>query len=43
MRLIRWEKLPLDMQTEEVRVYYDFLKKRKLSLFMKRAFDIVVS
>ena len=31
------------MQTEEVRKYYDILKKKKVSLFFKRAFDIVVS
>ena len=31
------------MQTEEVRRYYDILKKKKASLFFKRAFDIVVS
>ena len=31
------------MQTEEVRKYYDILKKKKASLFFKRAFDIVVS
>lgn len=43
MRLIKWEKLPADMQTEEVRKYYDILKKRKFSLFLKRTFDVVVS
>ena len=31
------------MQTEEVRKYYDILKKKKLGLFWKRLFDIVVS
>lgn len=31
------------MQTEEVRKYYDVLKKKKVSLFFKRAFDILVS
>lgn len=43
MRLIKWEKLPKEMQTEEVRKYYDILSKRKFSLFLKRLFDIVVS
>lgn len=43
MILCKWEKLPPEMQTEEVRKYYDILKKKKLSLFFKRAFDIVVS
>lgn len=39
----KWEKLPAEMQTEEVRKYYDILKKKKGSLFFKRVFDIVVS
>ena len=43
MRLRKWEKLPPEMQTEEVRHYYDILKKKRVSLFFKRAFDIVVS
>ena len=43
MRLLKWEKLPIEMQTEAVRQYYDFLKKRKCSLFFKRAFDVIVS
>lgn len=41
--LRRWEKLPQEMQTEEVRKYYDVLKKKKCGLFFKRVFDIVVS
>ncbi len=43
MRLIKWDKLPPDMQTEEVRKYYDILKKKRCSLFFKRLFDIIVS
>ena len=43
MRLIKWEKLPAEMQTEEVKRYYDILKKKRVSLFFKRMFDIVVS
>ena len=43
MRLIKWEKLPAEMQTEEVKRYYDILKKKKGSLFFKRMFDVVVS
>ena len=39
----KWEKLPLEMQTEEVRYYYNLLQKKKLSLALKRLFDIVVS
>lgn len=43
MKIIKWEQLPQEMQTEEVKKYYDILKKKKVSLFFKRAFDIVVS
>lgn len=43
MRLIKWEKIPSQMQTEEVRKYYDVLKKKKFALFFKRVFDIFVS
>ena len=39
----KWEKLPPEMQTEEVRKYYDILRKKRVSLFFKRAFDILVS
>ncbi len=31
------------MQTPEVRKYYDILKKKKFSLFLKRLFDVTVS
>ena len=43
MRLIKWEKLPSQMQTEEVKKYYDVLKKKRFALFFKRMFDIFVS
>lgn len=43
MKIIKWEKLPAQMQTEEVRKYYDMLKERNVSLFFKRAFDLFVS
>ena len=43
MKLVKWEKLPLEMQTDEVRKYYDILAKRKISLIMQRLFDIVCS
>ena len=43
MRLIKWEKLPEQMQTEEVRKYYDILRKKKCGLLFKRIFDIFVS
>ena len=38
--LREWEKLPKFMQTEEVRPYYDSLKKKKISLALKRGFDV---
>ena len=41
--LRKWEDLPKFMQKEEVRVYYDILKKKQISLFLKRCFDIVMS
>lgn len=31
------------MQTDEVRRYYDLLKKKRVSLFFKRVFDVVAS
>ena len=43
MMLKRWEDLPTEMQTDEVRKYYDILKKKKCSLFFKRIFDIFAS
>ena len=43
MILRKWGQLPPEMQTEEVKKYYDVLKKKKVSLFFKRVFDIVVS
>lgn len=43
MILKRWEELPKELQTEEVRPYYEVLKKKRLSLILKRIFDIVVS
>ena len=39
----KWEDLPIEMQNEEVRYYYDLLCKKSLSLGFKRVFDIVVS
>lgn len=41
--LKNWNKLPEYMRTDEVRPYYDLLQKKKISLFFKRVFDIVVS
>ena len=43
MKLIKWDDLPSEMQTEAVRKYYDILAKRKGRLILKRVFDIVCS
>lgn len=43
MILRKWENLPKEMQTPEVREYYDLLSKKKFQLMLKRLFDIVVS
>ena len=43
MRIKKWDKLPSEMQTEAVRKYYDILRKKRVGLFFKRVFDIVVS
>ncbi|MBE6529011.1 MAG: sugar transferase [Ruminococcaceae bacterium] len=39
----KWTDLPQELQTEEVRKYYDVLKKKPISRFFKRAFDILFS
>lgn len=41
--LKKWENLPDFMKNDEVKIYYDVLKKKRFSLFFKRIFDIVVS
>ena len=41
--LKKWEDLPGFMQKEEVRSYYLALEKRKVSLFAKRLFDVLLS
>lgn len=41
--LKKYDKLPEILKCEEVRYYYDILKKKKFSLFLKRLFDIIVS
>ena len=43
MRIISWEQLPAEMQTAEVRKYYDILNNKQIGLFFKRLFDIAVS
>ncbi len=43
MILKKWEELPKEFQTEEVKKYYDILNKKRGSLFLKRVFDVIVS
>ena len=43
MLLKKWEELPIEMRTDEVRKYYDILRKKRIGLFFKRMFDIFVS
>ena len=38
--LKKWEDLPDFMQNDEVRPYYDSLKRKKISLILKRAMDL---
>ena len=40
--LRKWEDLPDFMRTDEVRYYYEILNRKRISLFLKRVFDIVV-
>lgn len=41
--LCRWEQLPGFMRTEEVRPYYEVLRKHRFSLLVKRTFDFTMS
>lgn len=41
MVLRKWEDLPDFMKTEEVKPYYEVLRKKRFSLFFKRAVDFV--
>lgn len=43
MILKKWEQLPAELKNDEVSSYYNILSKRKGSLILKRAFDIVIS
>lgn len=38
-----WNELPKYMQIPEVRPYYDILRKKRLQLKLKRAFDVTVA
>lgn len=43
MKLKKWNELPLWMQIEEIKPYYEGLKKKNVALIVKRLFDIIVS
>lgn len=38
-----WNDLPAYIQNDEVRPYYDLLRKKRVALFMKRFFDVVLA
>lgn len=41
--MVHWENLPDFMKTEEVRPYYNMLKKHIMGFLVKRTFDFLVS
>ena len=43
MILLPFERLPRELQCDEVKQYYDILDKKRLSLFLKRVTDILLS
>ena len=43
MLLRKWEDLPKFLRCDEIRPYYDILKKKRGSLIVKRIFDLVMS
>ncbi len=43
MLICKWDKLPSAMQKDEIKPYWEKLRKKNFSLFWKRVFDIVVS
>mgnify|MGYP001780271769 CR=1 FL=1 len=43
MFLKKWDELPDCMKNDSVKVYYDILEKKKVNLFFKRIFDIILS
>lgn len=43
MLVKKWEKLPIEMQLDEIKPYHASLRKKNFSLFCKRAFDFFVA
>lgn len=43
MILKKWQNIPENLKNEEVKKYYDILSHKKVSLIIKRIFDIIAS
>lgn len=43
MKLRKWDNLPEFMKCDDVRVYYNILKKKQVALGLKRIFDIIAA
>lgn len=43
MVLSKWEELPGHMKTDAVKPYYDVLRRKKISLLVKRCFDVIMA
>lgn len=43
MRLKKWNELPVDMKTDELRPYYEIIKKKQHALLFKRCFDFIIA
>lgn len=43
MRLRKWDDLPEFMKCDEVKAYYDILKKKQAAVKVKRLFDVIVA
>jgi len=43
MLLEKYEKLPSDFKDDSIHSYYEILEKKKVSLFIKRCFDVFVA
>ncbi|RGU93407.1 sugar transferase [Clostridium sp. AF15-17LB] len=41
--MIKWEELPPFMQVDEVKDYYDIISCHKVSLLLKRIFDVIAA
>lgn len=41
--MIKWEELPPFMQVDEVKEYYDIISCHKVSLLLKRIFDVIAA